>query len=418
MLAELLAEKGNLSWKGGSDVLLPEEIEPISGETYYKKYCVQLKGCFNCPVHCARYFEVKNGPYAGTRGSTGEFETIMNCGLSCGNLNLPSILKINNLCNQYGLNTISAGAAISFAIELYKARIITKKETRGMKLDWGDDRLIIELIHKTALRTGLGNILAEGHYNMARMFGKEAKKLCVHVKGMYRAAFNYTNVAFGLALATSTRGADHLRGMMNAIIKPDICEKKWGNAEIANPTKIYGKHISVAWGQQEYTLADCLGRCKCGATQWEIACPMAGDAKDVEGIGRAKILSAATGWNVTPKELELVAERIYNLEKAFIVREGIKKKHDMPPWKSFNVPIPRGRLAGAIAKKDDYNKLLDNYYEYMGWDQKTGIPTRVKLEELGLNYVADELEKDAPYKEWVGPQLWPLNKYPHGGNRA
>jgi aldehyde:ferredoxin oxidoreductase len=418
LLIDRSAKRNILGWKGDTDVLLPEEIEPISGETFFKNYCAQIKGCFNCPVHCSRYFEVKNGPYGGTKGSTGEYETIWLCGAHCGNLNLPSILKINNLCNQYGLNSLGTGAAISFAIELYKAGIITKKETDGIDLDWGVESIIIELIHKTALRDGIGNLLAEGHYNMARKFGKEAEKLCVHVKGLHRSSFFYVYLPFGLIMALSPRGADHLRGALSATIRPDLCERKWGDAEIAEPFKPEGKHISVAWAQQEFTLADCLGRCKCGVNMWEIACPMAGDSEDIEGIGRAKVVSAATGWSVTPKELERIAERVFNLERAFIVREGITRKHDMPPWKAFNVPIPRGELAGAVAREEVYKEMLDNYYKHMGWDQKTGVPLRAKLDQLELDYVADELEKDGPYPEWIGPPLWPQKKYPHGGNKA
>jgi aldehyde:ferredoxin oxidoreductase len=151
---------------------------------------------------------------------------------------------------------------------------------------------------------------------------------------------------------------------------------------------------------------------------WEIACPMAGDGVDVKGNGRAEIISAITGWNVTPKELELIAERVYTLERAFIVREGISRIHDVPPWKAFNVPIPRGRLSGMVAQKQTYETLLTNYYRYRGWNPQTGIPTRTKLAQLGLNYVAETLEQGLPYPEWVGPPLWPEEMYPSGGSRA
>ncbi len=405
LISDMTAEQGLLSWKGDSDILLPEEIKSISGETYFKNYCVQLKGCFNCPIHCARYFEVKDGPFSGTRGSTGEFETIWLLGAHCANLNLPSILKINNLCNEYGINTISAGAAISLAMELYKAGVITRKETDGVVLEWGDYETMIELIHKIARRKGFGNMLAEGHYNMSRILGKDAERLCVHVKGLHRSSFWFMNYAWGLTLATSTRGADHLRGSMDTLMRPDICLKKWGNADISDPFSTSGKGFMVPWCQQEFTLADCLGRCKCGVNMWEIACPMAGDSEDVSGVGRADILSAATGVKMTPKDLELIAERVYNLERAFIVREGISRKHDMPPWKTFHVPIPRGQLAGIAATEGAYNQLLDEYYKHMGWNLKTGVPTRSKLEQIGLKYVADRLENDAPYPEWVGPPL-------------
>jgi aldehyde:ferredoxin oxidoreductase len=120
----------------------------------------------------------------------------------------------------------------------------------------------------------------------------------------------------------------------------------------------------------------------------------------------------------TPKDLEIIADRVYNLERAFIAREGITRKHDMPPWKSFNVPIPRGPLEGAVASEKQYEDLLDKYYKQMGWDIKTGLPTRSTLEKLKLESVADELERDTPFPEWEGPILWSLEKYPHGGTKA
>jgi aldehyde:ferredoxin oxidoreductase len=409
LLIDSLAHGGRLSSKGDTDVLLPEEIKSISSETLFKNHCVQIKGCFNCPVHCAKYFEVRTGTYAGLRGSTGEFETIWLCGPHCGNLNLPSILKINNLCNEYGLNTISTGAAISFAIELYKAGIISKRETNGIELNWGDDRMIIELIHQIATREGLGNLLAENHYNMARILGKEAEKLCVHVKGLHRSSIFFLNLMGGLSIATSTRGADHLRGALS--IDPQLCKKKWNDVGISDLNKPHGKHLAVDWGQKEYTLADCLGRCKGGVNLWEIVCPLADPVEDPEGTGRADIVSSATGWDITRKDLEVIAERVFNLERAFLVREGITRMHDKPPWKSFNVPIPRGPLAGAVANEDVYEELLDHYYDHMGWEIQTGIPTREKLEELSLKYVADELEQGVPYPAWKGPILWPLEKY-------
>jgi aldehyde:ferredoxin oxidoreductase len=151
---------------------------------------------------------------------------------------------------------------------------------------------------------------------------------------------------------------------------------------------------------------------------FEIANPMAGNAEDVEGIGRAQIISAITGMDFTAKDLDEVADRVYNLERAFLGRVGMTKKDDMPPWKAFNVPVTRGPLAGAVASEDVYKELLDNYYKHMNWDLETGLPTRAKLEQLDLDYVADELEKESPYPAWEGPILWPLKKYPHGGIRA
>jgi aldehyde:ferredoxin oxidoreductase len=230
--------------------------------------------------------------------------------------------------------------------------------------------------------------------------------------------FFFHHLSSGLIIATSTRGADHLRGNIEATKRPDLCHKKWGDQQIANPGVVRGKHLAVSWAQQEFTLADCLGRCKCGVNLWEIACPLADVDNDIEGIGRAKIFSAVTGGRSYPRDLEIAAERVLNLERAFILRQGITRKHDKPPRKVFTTVVPRGPLGGYIADERAYEELLNLYYKHMGWDIGTGVPTRAKLETLGLGYVADELERDAPYPEWTGPYLWPLGMYPHNGDMA
>lgn len=409
------ATTGLLDAKNAQTVILPEEIDQFSGETLFENYTVQLKGCFNCPIHAARYYEVKTGKYGGLRGSTCEFETIWNIGLMCGIFSLPPILKCNNLCNQYGLDTISTGAMISFAMECYEKGFLTAEDTKGIELEFGNDDALIEMIHQIAHREGLGNILAEGGPIATRIIGGEAEKYYLHTLGLSRAAYQcYGQPGAALGTITSTRGADHLRGHHYSVLtSPGFCEKKWGDPDIADPETVHGKHISVAWMQHEWTLADCLERCKCGVNNWNVGCPL----MDPTGEGRAKLVWAATGWNASSRDLERIAERVYNLETAFNVREGVSRKFMRPPWKSVNIPIDKGFKKGFRVREETINEVLDNYFRYRGWDVKTGIPTRAKLEELGLKYVADDLERNIPYPEWSGPPSWHLEKYPSGGPR-
>jgi aldehyde:ferredoxin oxidoreductase len=176
--------------------------------------------------------------------------------------------------------------------------------------------------------------------------------------------------------------------------------------EVLIERKVMGDPVkSTIWGQHEWALTDSLERCKCGRNTWAVAVPLA----DPMGVGRAKMLTAATGWEVTPEQMDKIGERIYNIERAFNIREGASRIHDSPP--------PRSLIEGIITQ-EKVDELLDKYYTIRGWDLKTGIPTRAKLEELGLKYVADELESNMPYPEWNGPILWPLDKYPYGGTRA
>jgi len=386
-------------WPFDAKGLTAEEARSkIGGEILLERYTVNLEGCFNCMAPCGRFFRVLVGPHAGIRGRAPEGGSIITMAFYCQNLNWPSILKIINLCNQYSLNTYPTGDVIQLAMELYEKGIITKEDTDGLPLEWGNEEVEIELIHKIALREGFGNKLAEGPYCFAKIIGGEAKKLYSHTYGYGRGA-GYSG-SLGLLYMTSTRGADHLRGVSERY--PPKLWKGRGLAEL--------NEAAVILGQHEWVLADCLERCKCAVNTWAIGCPL----RDPLGVGRAKMLSAATGWDVKPEELDKVAERVYNIERAFNVREGCSRKYDRPPWKSFNLLV-NGK---HIITQEECDIMLNNYYILRGWNVKTGVPTRKKLEGLGLGYVADELEAGIPYPEWDGPPLWPLEKYPHGGERA
>ena len=386
-------------WPFDAQGLTSDEAKSkMGGEILLERYTANLEGCFNCMAPCGRFFRVLVGPYSGMKGRAPEAGAVITTGYYCGNVDLSSVLRINNLCNQYSLNTYPAGDVIQLAIELYEKGLITKKDTDGLPLEWGDEEVEIELIHKIALREGFGNKLAEGPYCFAKIIGKGAEKLYSHTYAYGRGA-GYSG-HLGLLYMTSTRGADHLRGVSERY--PPALWKGRGLTGL--------NEAAVILGQHEWVLADCLERCKSAVNTWAIGCPL----RDPLGVGRAKLLSAATGWNVTSEELDKVAERVYNIERAINVREGASRKHDQPPWKSFNLIVD----GEPIVNQAERGKALDNYLRLRGWDVKTGIPTRKKLEELGLSYVADELEAGMPYPEWNGPPLWPLEKYPKGGERA
>lgn len=381
-------------WQASNDPKIVKE--KLGGEKLLEQYQVSLESCFNCPVHCGRYYRILIGPYAGTRGlhvDSGGSALVAN---SLRNFNLASALKANSLCDQYGLCASQARHAIGFAMKLYERGILTKKHTGGIAFEWGDDKLEIEMIHKIALREGFGNMLAEGGYGVAKIIGKKTKELFKHVYGSER---GLVGRLYNLAIATSTRGADHLRGLIQRVPPKFLAERGLIEDECKVVSFLELKEEAVVIGQHEMALADSLERCKCSVTSYAISCPL---PMYPLGEGRSKLLSAATGKKWTPQELDLLGERIYNIERAFSVRFGASRKHDRPT-KEY---LSKG-----------YDKSLDRYYTLRGWD-KMGIPTRAKLEELGLKYVADELEKGKPYSDWDGPPLWPLKKYPRGGNRA
>lgn len=376
-----------------------EEFEKLSGLAFLERYIHSLKSCYNCPLHGKRFYRVLVGPYAGTRGSTIEGSPLSNSMASVSKIfNWAAICKMNNISCQYGLDDEMAWYTISLASELYERGIITEKDTDGLRLEFGNSEAVIEMLHKTALREGFGNKLAEGVYNFAKILGPESLKVVTHTYGMSRGIQCYIE-PYTLAHLTSTRGADHLRAVPWDRVdaeSPDILRQR---GVLGDPEK------ATIWGQDEWAITDSLERCKCGRNTYMVALPLA----DPLGEGRAKMLTAATGWDVTPTEIDKIGERIYNIERAFNVREGATKKTDCPPPRAF---------IEEVTSHEAIERMLNRYYRLRGWDLKTGIPSRSKLIELGLDYVADELAANTPYPEWDGPVLWSLNKYPHGGCRA
>jgi aldehyde:ferredoxin oxidoreductase len=253
-----------------------------------------------------------------------------------------------------------------------------------------------------------------------------ALNYCLHIKGYSRYGIRgeHTTLIYHM---TSTRGSDHLRGLHLPWPRGPSREEYgrfFGDESVFDPDVWENKHISTVFWQHEYVIADCLERCKCGVNNYHIMCPTAASRRSIResSKGRAEMLSAATGKVWTPEEIWTLAERVYNLERAFIVRQGITRKHDWPPPKLFSpfrVLPPTliqshttGKPYEPVTRPEILNEMLNRYYSQRGWDVATGIPSYQKLEQLGLDYVAEEFRRNLPYPEWNGPPLWPLDKYP------
>ena len=371
----------------------PEEVPHELTPDGMKKYERGRWPCYGCVTPCGQLYEVPTGKYA-TKGWRLEFETMACCGSNIGIMNPEAMYKIDNLADQYGMCTIPLGYVIAVAKELYEKGIITKEDTGGISLDWDDVDTTIDLIHMIAKREGFGDRLAEGQYNFTKLIGREAMKYCIHSKGVGKGV-PYSSLV-GLLFATSTRGADHLRGNLTGDNSPYNIEILQSFEERGIVPKDTAEKAVL--GQRAFLIGDILMRCKCGLYTWPLSVPLVFQYPIFDGT--AKLISAATGWDINEKGLMEVLDRIYNLERAFIVRQGISRKHD-------NYPL-RPEMVGTTAaaeKLKEHEALLDSYYRARGWEVKTGIPTRETLEKLGLKYVADELEKNMPYPEWEGPPL-------------
>ena len=363
-----------------------EGYEKITGETMTETILVKRWHCPACIVGCIRVVKTKS-PYQVDPAYGGpEYETCASLGSLCMNDDLVAIAKANELCNKYTIDTISTGVTIAFAMECYEKGLITKKDTGGIDLSWGNQEAIIQLIHKIAEREGIGDILAEGVKRAAEKIGGGSEKWALHVKGQELPMHEPRGKkGVGLSYATSNRGACHLQTPHDDAFEDetDLAPEIGLTPSIAPRYRIYaGKEKArlVKIGQDLWGLYDCLVVCK--FTPY----PAGISINTLVGI-----VNSITGWDVTPMDLMTAGERAFNLCRAFNVREGVTRKDDTLPERIMT-PLPDGLYKGEALPRDVLEHMLNYYYKFRGWN-KTGIPTRAKLEELGLKYVADELER-------------------------
>ena len=348
------------------------EAEKISGETLAKtlldKELTKKEICWGCPIGCARGTKITTPPWTGEGGGP-EYETIWAFGAQTGTSSLEAITKANYLCNELGLDTISMGHTIGTLMELVEKGKVPKEKFRGLRVEWGSEEAIVELTWRTAYRSGIGNDLAEGALNLAEKYG--APELAMVVRGQELPAYDPRGAqGHGLAYATSNRGGCHLRAYM---ISPEVL----GVPELVDRFATEGKAQLVKHFQEVFAVIDSLVVClfTCFAIWAE---------------EYAALLSAVTGWNYTVKDIEIIGERIYNAERAFnVLAFGDGRKYDTLPKRLLEEPMPEGPAKGHVVKLEP---MLNEYYKLRGWVD--GRPTRAKLEELGLKWIADRLEKE------------------------
>ena len=351
--------------------------EKVNGEALSDRVLVKSTGCFACPIECGRCSEIREGKYAGKRGEGQEYETVGVFGPMCDVQDLETITMAGYLCNDYGLDTISCGSTIAFAMECFEKGILTKADTNGMEINFGDAENMLALVHKIANREGIGDLLAEGTRIAARRLGKGSEKFAMHVKGLELACYDSRAAKItGLAFATANRGGDHITAYVQGptfLASPFLVVDE---SEIEDPLKENPKEAKVVKEMEDaLTIFDAAGCCKfMGMTM---------DAQEWSGI-----ISALTGWTFDEEEFRETGERIYNLERAFNMREGQSREHDTLPKRLLEDPLPEGPAAGHVNNLD---MLLDPYYEYRQWDKLTGKPFPEKLKDLGLEDVINQI---------------------------
>lgn len=378
MVLDLTATMGILSAKNWSATgeFAPVEALGLDAQNTRK---IGKAHCYDCPVGCSQMKLARSGPYAGILTEGPEFETLYAFGSGTGVANLDAVIAADRLSDELGLDTMSAGVTIAFAMELFERGMLTLRETGGLELKFGNDQAMMTVLRQMAYREGIGDLLADGSKAAAKRIGKGAEKYAMQIKGLELPAYDVRGAkAHGLNYATSYTGADHNRGYaFQEIFGIPI---PWQVDRFA----IEGKGKLTKWNQDvRSATCDCPTMC---AFILDTALP------GVATQNTATLMEAVTGLAFTPEEVEKVGERVSNLAKAFNVREGFTRADDTFPERLMTEPLKAGGSKGQLISKEDLKQMLDEYYTVRGWDLNTGKPTKTKLVELGLGYVAEQLK--------------------------
>ncbi|MDI6894930.1 MAG: aldehyde ferredoxin oxidoreductase family protein [Bacillota bacterium] len=375
MFTDVLNEQGMLPTRNFSDGRF-DSIDCISGQAMRERIFVRNRGCQACTVACGKFVRVESGPYAGAVVGP-EYETIFALGSNCGVSSIEAIARANQLCDDLGLDTISTGVTIAFAMECYERGLVTKADLAGLDLRFGDAEAMLEAIRLMGLRQGVGYLLSQGVKRLAQAWDiPEAYAFAMHVKGLEMPGYEPRATAgMALAYAISDRGACHLRAWTPRL-------EVYGDLP---PLATEGKAEAAAVLEQRKLVMDSL-----------VICDMMGVVPE-----HAEAVSALTGMVVTPvvnarwpslmeefivrigNRTSHVAKKHTMTARAFNVREGFTRKDDTLPERVFCDPLESGPAAGHRLSQNGFEQMLSDFYRLRGWDEE-GRPLRARAEELGL----------------------------------
>ena len=375
--------------------------EGISGEKLYDEL---LRGaeagkqdkdgrdtCYACIVRCKRVVEAeyKNKKLIPEYGGP-EYETAATFGSYCGVDDLLAVSYANQLCNEYGVDTISCGATISWAMECFENELLNLEETDGIELRYGNADAMIAMLKKTLNREGFGDILADGSAKAADRLGK-GHEFLLTVKGQELPAhMPHVKRSLGVIYATNPFGADHQSSEHDPVYSEKAYEKFYkkplsqiGLNTPQHPKVINAEKIEFALKTQyTYSATDTVSLCQfVYGPSWQMYGPQE----------MADLMTATTGWPITVEEVQEIGRRRLNLMRAYNAREGLSRDDDTLPKKLLTKPLAGGRSDGIVIDQAELQAGLDLYHEQAGWDATTGTPTRATLEDVGLGWAADDL---------------------------
>jgi len=362
---------GVLPYRNFQSVFLESDIDRIGydPESWRAQWVVKDTACHFCPIMCGKISEVKKGPYKNIAVEGPDYETAVMFGPNCGNTQMDATIAANYWCDKFGLDTMSTGSTIGFAMECYERGIITKADTGGIDLTFGNSEAMVKFVEKIANREGLGDLLAEGTKNAARKLGRGSEGFAMQSKGLEFSAYDPRG-AWGMALgyATNVRGGAHNQvftvfSELSGKYERFSIEKRAGLVrEVQNMRAVYDSLQMCIFSSAVISIDSCT-----------------------------KLCSLVTGENVDATTLLLRGDKIYTLERGLNVRDGISRKDDYPPARILEEPLPNGPAEGKIIGHANYEKMLNEFYQIRGWDQN-GRPKRRKLAELGMKDIADRIE--------------------------
>jgi aldehyde:ferredoxin oxidoreductase len=371
--------------------------EKISGQTMYdtiRRGCEdgqqQKYGrdtCFGCIVHCKPVVEIKKGPYAVSPTYGGpEYETLAAFGSYCGIDDLAAIAKANEICNQYGMDTISCGATIAWAMEAFESGALTSADTGGLELKFGTAAAMVELTEMIGQRRGFGNVLAEGSARAAERLGCGTAFLITSKGQEAPAHMPHFKRSLGLIYAVNPFGADHMSSEHDTVYEDHFKYFKerlesLGLRKPQAPQSLSTEKITFSRKTQYfYSMLDSLNLCQfVHGPSWQLYGP-----QEI-----MKLVQVVTGWDATIDELMTLGERRLSMMRVFNAREGISRNQDQLPAKFYHKPLKGGPTDGWKIHQSEFEAALEEYYRQCGWDIESGTPMRATLERLGLDWAAD-----------------------------
>lgn len=362
----------------------------LSYENQADRY-VKPKACFSCPQACDHMYVVSRGPFKGTYGEGIELSPPVD-GVKLGLYDLDAVLAYAALGDELGLDYFDTSGVIAYAMECFEKGLLTVKDSDGLRLEWGDQDVILRLMKKVAYREGIGDILAEGLKRAPEIIGRGTEKYAIQSKGMSLVNRDgRTSKGWALMYAVSSRGPCHIR----AFLPESMPDSGWDIAldkvfpkykDPKNPLLEEGKGELVCWYENLLAFKNSLEICLFASDPWMFS----EDAQPFSIPGMlARFYNATTGADLNEKDILSFGERVVNVERAFNVRLGLTRRDDTLPDRMLKEPMPDGLAKGQMVNLEP---MLDEYYRFRGWDLATGLPVREKLAQLGLEDIADDLE--------------------------